>query len=250
MGVRAGLLPSPPGPGCSRTAGPTLPSVAKSEQLAQALGPRGQRQLATVVGRSPNASMGAQHIGEERVDVLEEPTPRRCERVSGSACLRELLAHLGRARDRGLRSRSWVAAGHTGTLPRRRRLVLMRLRSDTLAGDEGPLWRGGAWSVCGVVGCPALVPPGSRTCPTCAELGATARRPTSSTDRRSAKWKRFAREYLRAHPRCCVCGRRAELVHHIDELSLDSPSSFELANLRPMCRSCHSRVHRERWKRG
>lgn len=41
---------------------------------------------------------------------------------------------------------------------------------------------------------------------------------------------------------CAVCGRQAQLIDHIRPLRLGGGSS--LANLQPLCRSCHARKTR------
>ena len=53
------------------------------------------------------------------------------------------------------------------------------------------------------------------------------------------QWKHIRRRVLRAEPNCRMCGEEATEVDHI--VSLKEGGTHDLENLRPLCKSCHSR---------
>lgn len=90
---------------------------------------------------------------------------------------------------------------------------------------------------CVAPGCPELVQ-GAR----CAEH----QRQKDKTRRERETWRDYGPEWkhararvLRAEPNCRNCGGKATEVDHI--VPLKDGGTHDLANLRPMCKSCHSR---------
>jgi len=48
---------------------------------------------------------------------------------------------------------------------------------------------------------------------------------------------------LKNNPRCFVCGRKAEVIHHYIEKSLSNALRYDLANGCPLCFNCHCYWH-------
>lgn len=45
------------------------------------------------------------------------------------------------------------------------------------------------------------------------------------------------------YPRCEVCGNETQCGHHFIEKSKSNRLRYELINIIPVCRSCHSKIH-------
>ncbi|RSM73462.1 HNH endonuclease [Kibdelosporangium aridum] len=96
---------------------------------------------------------------------------------------------------------------------------------------------------CSWPGCEELVAKGR--CP--AHQSKAERQRGSGTDRGStARWQRFSEWYLATHPLCVgwptgPCGAKATQPDHIDGCGRNGPRAYDLTNLRPLCKPCHSR---------
>jgi 5-methylcytosine-specific restriction protein A len=104
---------------------------------------------------------------------------------------------------------------------------------------------------CAAPGCPALVTDGGSLCPTHCRARAqahTQRRGTVAQRGYNARWTRFSRAYRASHPLCVLCTAegRTTLSAHVDHIrpvsGADDPGFYDPANLRALCRACHSRV--------
>ena len=56
---------------------------------------------------------------------------------------------------------------------------------------------------------------------------------------RSPKWQALRNAYIKAHPSCIVCGRKAEEVHHLRSFATAPELELDLSNLRSVCHDCH-----------
>lgn len=66
---------------------------------------------------------------------------------------------------------------------------------------------------------------------------------------RSQHWPTVRRHYLAAHPKCEVCGREAEEVHHCLPFHVDSSLELDPSNLIGLCRHDHFLIgHGQSWK--
>lgn len=54
-----------------------------------------------------------------------------------------------------------------------------------------------------------------------------------------SEWRVIRGKVLRAEPNCRMCGQKATDVDHIK--SLKEGGTHDISNLRPLCKSCHSR---------
>jgi len=58
-------------------------------------------------------------------------------------------------------------------------------------------------------------------------------------------WRRVAKAFLRAHPRCAWCGAPADVVDHVIARPRGAPfdptGHDAESNLAPMCKRCHGR---------
>ena len=99
--------------------------------------------------------------------------------------------------------------------------------------------------LCGQPGCPALVKRGR-----CIEHGGMAagrreydqERGSASRRGYDAGWRVFRIDYLRRHPLCVDCRRAlATEVHHRIKYRDRPDLKRDEANLRPLCKPCHSR---------
>lgn len=69
-------------------------------------------------------------------------------------------------------------------------------------------------------------------------------RPSASKRGYDATWHRFAKDYLKAHPTCAICGKPAEVVDHKDQtadMMLDAWGRFDYdpSHYQSLCRSCN-----------
>jgi 5-methylcytosine-specific restriction protein A len=55
-------------------------------------------------------------------------------------------------------------------------------------------------------------------------------------------WGKLRRAFLRANPLCSVCGRPAQVAHHIVPID-EGGERLDESNLSSMCRACHERLH-------
>jgi len=63
-------------------------------------------------------------------------------------------------------------------------------------------------------------------------------RPSSSQRGYDAEWQKTRAAYLKEHPYCVVCGRKATEPDHI--ISIANGGTDDWDNLRPMCKRHHS----------
>jgi len=97
---------------------------------------------------------------------------------------------------------------------------------------------------CSAAGCPALVPSGTAYCEKHKGVYAQSRgvydRGRGSSTKRGydARWQKVRKAYLSVYPNCSRCGRRAEMVDHIQPIR-EGGSHYEWDNLQPMCCVCH-----------
>ena len=66
-------------------------------------------------------------------------------------------------------------------------------------------------------------------------------RPSPSARGYDRTWQRLRRMVLHSNPLCAECGQPAREVHHIKPIS-EGGERLEMANLMPVCPSCHSRI--------
>jgi 5-methylcytosine-specific restriction enzyme A len=101
---------------------------------------------------------------------------------------------------------------------------------------------------CVVSGCPHLVrEQGVSRCPEHQqeyqrEVDAKRRAEGKHTDY-GPEWRKISQEFLRTNPTCVRCGGRSEISHHIIER--ERGGSDDWCNLLPLCRSCHSKIHKD-----
>ncbi|MFV0441909.1 MAG: HNH endonuclease [Lachnospirales bacterium] len=65
-------------------------------------------------------------------------------------------------------------------------------------------------------------------------------------------WKRIRDSYIRGNPLCEECSKaerytRASEVHH--KIPLSQGGTHDRDNLMSLCKSCHSKIHSDRWNR-
>ena len=58
-------------------------------------------------------------------------------------------------------------------------------------------------------------------------------------DYSSTEWKAARKTVLAREPQCRFCGEKATVVDHI--VPLRDGGTHDIANLRPLCKSCHDR---------
>ena len=96
--------------------------------------------------------------------------------------------------------------------------------------------------VCPTIGCSNLVTGADRYCAECTrklQRSTDARRPSAAKRGYGAAWQRIRAEHLIMEPMCCECGSMASEVDHI--ISLRDGGTNDHANLRSLCKPCHSR---------
>ena len=89
---------------------------------------------------------------------------------------------------------------------------------------------------CHVTGHPAFTGKG---CPLCAKARDQARGSAASRGY-DASWQKLRRDFLKQHPVCCRCGGEATEADHITSVRDRPDLRLSWANLRPMCKPCHS----------
>ena len=57
----------------------------------------------------------------------------------------------------------------------------------------------------------------------------------------SVEWRDLSKRFLRRFPMCCKCGACATQVDHMKPVRENWSERMNIANLQPMCQSCHSR---------
>ena len=75
-------------------------------------------------------------------------------------------------------------------------------------------------------------------------------RPSAYRRGYDAKWMRFAKEFLREHPVCAICGKPAQVVDHKDvpaSVMMDMYGSFDLNpdHYQALCVSCNLKKQKE-----
>lgn len=105
---------------------------------------------------------------------------------------------------------------------------------------------------CKTWGCPNLHYNKSGYCDECtAKYRAThpsyyeEKRPDAAKRGYNYRWYKFAKDYLREHPVCAICGKPAEVVDHKDvpaDVMMDAYGQFDLdpAHYQALCRRCNA----------
>ena len=107
-----------------------------------------------------------------------------------------------------------------------------------------------AKKLCGVAGCPALLPIGTRYCEKhrgrVTQRGREYDKARGGSTRRGydARWQKVRKAYLAVYPHCARCHRPAEMVDHRQPIA-EGGSHYDWGNLQPMCMSCHRRKTEE-----
>jgi 5-methylcytosine-specific restriction protein A len=101
---------------------------------------------------------------------------------------------------------------------------------------------------CRVSGCPALVGPRVGYCARHADRApkrlADLRRGSAAERGYGEGWRRVRGAYLKRHPLCehCTAAGRVEPATEVDHIvALRDGGTHAWANLRPLCKPCHSR---------
>jgi 5-methylcytosine-specific restriction endonuclease McrA len=66
-----------------------------------------------------------------------------------------------------------------------------------------------------------------------------AGRPTARERGYDSKWDKERAAYLKAHPRCVMCGAPATIVHHKTPHRGDRKLFWDRKNWSPVCKPCH-----------
>lgn len=67
-----------------------------------------------------------------------------------------------------------------------------------------------------------------------------AQRPTARARGYDSKWEKARADYLKAHPRCVMCGAPSRVVDHITPHKGDRKLFWSRSNWQPLCTPCHS----------
>lgn len=65
-------------------------------------------------------------------------------------------------------------------------------------------------------------------------------RPTAAARGYGARWREFARRFLRQHGACAFCGANATVVDHIVPHRGDTSIFWRAGNHQPLCAACHN----------
>lgn len=102
--------------------------------------------------------------------------------------------------------------------------------------------------------CGKAVPSGTR-CPCQAKRDAERKarfdetRPTARQRGYSTAWEKAREGFLKAHPRCAMCGQPATVVDHKTPHRGDKKLFWDKTNWQPLCTPCHS-GRKQREERG
>jgi 5-methylcytosine-specific restriction protein A len=101
---------------------------------------------------------------------------------------------------------------------------------------------------CAKPGCGNIVTAG-RWC--AAHATPSTARPDTPTERATPyergytmDWRRLSKSFRQRHPDCDICGKLADVVHHITPIA-DGGARLDERNLRSLCHACHAAVHAE-----
>ncbi len=80
--------------------------------------------------------------------------------------------------------------------------------------------------------------------PRCAQHRYRDKRPSAAKRGYDARWRRFARRFLREHPRCEYpgCGEPATEPHHLDGFGPNGPRGYDESNLQALCSRHHKLI--------
>ena len=98
--------------------------------------------------------------------------------------------------------------------------------------------------LCNVKGCPNPVHYRGRCAEHSRERARIHARGSAQNIYQSKRWKITKRHVLAEQPQCADCPRLAVDVHHIVPLD-DGGAPFARQNLQGLCKSCHSKRHRQ-----
>ena len=57
------------------------------------------------------------------------------------------------------------------------------------------------------------------------------------------RWSKLRKAYMQKNPLCGMCGKCADVVHHIRQRSTHPELTYRWTNLLSMCHSCHDAHH-------
>ena len=92
-------------------------------------------------------------------------------------------------------------------------------------------------------------------CPRCkqkhriGECPIKPRKESKTNSQYDYKWHSIRGAFLRLHPNCSICGKPAEVVHHILPVSNYPELRYNWENLQALCNVCHARIHSPRKKK-
>jgi len=75
-------------------------------------------------------------------------------------------------------------------------------------------------------------------------------RPTARERGYDSKWDKERAAYLKAHPRCVMCGASARVLDHKTPHRGDKKLFWSRSNWQPLCTPCHSSRKQSMEKRG
>lgn len=67
-----------------------------------------------------------------------------------------------------------------------------------------------------------------------------AKRPSRQDRGYDAQWEKLRADYLAAYPCCRRCGRKADVVDHIEPIRKAPHRRLDPTNLQSLCTPCHS----------
>lgn len=77
-----------------------------------------------------------------------------------------------------------------------------------------------------------------------------AQRPTARERGYDTKWEKERAVYLKAHPRCVMCGAASRVVDHKNPHRGDKKLFWSRSNWQALCTPCHSSRKQSQEKRG